>query len=85
MSTNLKNPTDQDDPKKGMLRDQPQLLGVTPTEHLANKDSQPIQGVTSFSTDFEMHTHVQGYYKEHLTSAIMVTCLSEMETLMQTV
>ncbi len=31
MSTNLKNPEDQDDHEKGMLSNQPQLMRVTPT------------------------------------------------------
>jgi hypothetical protein len=75
LSTNLKNPNDQDEHKNEMLMDQPQLLPVTPTVLLASRECQPIKCVTSFGTDFEMNFNIQGYYKEHLTSAGAITCL----------
>jgi hypothetical protein len=75
MSTNFKSPKDQDDREKGTLRDQPQLLGIIPTALLANREGQPIQNVTSLITDFEMFSYMQGYYKEHLSSASAITCL----------
>jgi hypothetical protein len=36
MSTNLKNPKEHDDRKKGTLSNQPQLMGITPTALLGN-------------------------------------------------
>jgi hypothetical protein len=75
MSTNLKNPNDQDDHKKGMLRDQPPLLHDMLTALLASREGQPIPGVSSFGTDFETHSYIQGYHGECLTSASTVTHL----------
>ena len=85
MSTNLKKPKDQDDHKKGTLRDLPQLLRIMSTVLLASMESQPIQGLTSPGTDFELHTYVQGYNKEDLMSASTITHLFGMGILMQTV
>jgi hypothetical protein len=61
MSTNIKNPKDQDDCKKGTLSNQPQVMCVMPTALLG--------------TDFEMHTYMQGYGEEHLRPVNAVTRL----------
>jgi hypothetical protein len=60
----LRNPEDQDDQKKGMLSDQPQLTCVTPTALLGSWVLQRIKGMTSFGTDFVTHTNWQGSVKE---------------------
>jgi hypothetical protein len=47
-----------------MLSDQPQLRYYTPTALLGSWDLQPIEDVTSFRTDFEMHDKWQEYVEE---------------------
>ncbi len=61
MSSNLKNPTDQDDCKKETLSNQPRLSRVTPTVLLGSWVLQPIEDMMSFGTDFETHANWQGY------------------------
>ncbi len=64
MSTNLNNPEDQADRKKGTLSNQPRLILVTPTVLLGSWVRQPIEDMTSLGTDFEMHAYWQGYTEE---------------------
>ena len=66
MSTNLKNPTSQDDHEKGTLSNQPQLMHVTPSLLLGSWGHLPIKDMTSIGTNFEMHAYWQGYAEEHL-------------------
>ena len=75
MSTNLKNPNDQDDCKKGMLSNQPQLTCVMPTALLGSRKRQPIEGMTSLRTNFEMHVYGQGYSEKHVQPVNAVTHL----------
>jgi hypothetical protein len=58
------NPEEQEDHKKGMLSDQPQLTRITPTALLDSWVLQPIKGMTSLRTDFKMHAKWQGYIEE---------------------
>ncbi len=53
MSANLRKPKVQDDSKKGMLNDQPQLLRITLTALPGSWVVQPIKGMTSHGTDCE--------------------------------
>jgi hypothetical protein len=64
MSKSLRNPEDQDNRKKGMLSDQPQLTRVTPTALLGSWVLQPIKDMTSLGTDFETHPKWQGSVEE---------------------
>jgi hypothetical protein len=64
MSKSLSNPEDQDDCKKGMLSNQPQLTRVTPTALLGSWVLQPIKDVTSLGTDFKTHAKWQGSVEE---------------------
>ncbi len=64
MSTNLNNPKDQADRKKGTLSNQPWLIRVTSTALLGSLVRQPIKDMTSLGTDFEMHAYWQGYAEE---------------------
>jgi hypothetical protein len=75
MSTNLKNPNDQDDHKKGMLSNQPRLTRVKPTVLLGSREQQPIENMMSLRTDFEMHAYGQGYGEEVMRSVNRVTNL----------
>ncbi len=64
MSNSLRNSKNQDDRKKGTLRNQPQLTRVTPTALLDSGILQPIKGMTSLGTDFETHAKWQGSIEE---------------------
>jgi hypothetical protein len=64
MSTNLKNPKEQNACKQGTLSNQPQLTRVTPTALLGSWGQQPLKDMTSLGTDFEMHAYWQGYTEE---------------------
>jgi hypothetical protein len=65
MSKSLRNPEDQDDRKKGMLSNQPQLTRITPTALLGSWVLQPIEGMQSLlRTDFEKHAKWQGFVEE---------------------
>jgi hypothetical protein len=64
MSKHLKNPDDQDDRKKGMLSNQPQLTRVTPTTLLGSWVLQLIKDVMSLGTDFETHAKWHGSVEE---------------------
>jgi hypothetical protein len=64
MSNSLRNPKDQDDRKKGTLSNQPRLTRVTPTALLGSWVLQPIEGMASLGTDFEMHAKWQGSVEE---------------------
>ncbi len=64
MSTNLKKPEVQDDPKKGILSNQPQLMHVTPTALLGSCEWKPIKDMTFLVTDFETHAYRQGSIEE---------------------
>jgi hypothetical protein len=75
MSTNLKNPKDQVDRKKGTLSNQPRLMCVTPTALVGTREQQPIKGMMSLGTDFETHAYRQGYSEEHLRPVSAVTHL----------
>jgi hypothetical protein len=66
MSTNPKNPEDQDYHKKWLLSNQPQLMHIISTALLGSWGGQPIKDMTSLGTDFEMHAYWQGYAEEHL-------------------
>jgi hypothetical protein len=71
MSTNLKNPKEQDDHKKGTMSDQSQLTRVTPTALLGNQGQRPLKHITSLGTDFETHAYWQGYAEEPTTKEIV--------------
>jgi hypothetical protein len=75
MSTNLKNPTSQDDRKKGTLSNQPQLMHITPSLLLGSWGHLPIKDMMSIGTDFEMHAYWQGYAEEHARPVNVVTHL----------
>jgi hypothetical protein len=60
----LRNPEEQEDHKKGMLSDQPQLTCITPTALLGSWVLKPIKGMTSIGTDLEKHAKWQGYDEE---------------------
>jgi hypothetical protein len=60
----LRIPEDQDDHKKGMLRDQPRLKHITPTVLLGSWILQPIEDMTFLGTDFEMPAKWQGSIEE---------------------
>jgi hypothetical protein len=64
MSKSLRNPKNQDDPKKRTLSDQSQLTRLTPTVLLGSWVLQPIKDVTSFGTDFKMHAKWQRSVEE---------------------
>ncbi len=64
MSTNLKNPKDQDGRDKVMLSNQPQLTCATPTALLGSWVLQPIEDMTPLRTDFEMHANWRGSVEE---------------------
>jgi hypothetical protein len=64
MSKCFRNPEDQDDRKKGMLGNQPQLMPVTPTALLGSWVLEPIKDVSSLGTDFEMHDKWQESIEE---------------------
>ncbi len=85
MSTNLKNPTDQDDYKKRMLSNQSQLMRITPTALLGRWEQQPIKDMISLGTEFETHAYWQGYTEEH-PNLSMRSCISlEIETLIRAI
>jgi hypothetical protein len=50
--------------KNGTLSDQPWLMSVAPTALLGSWVLQPIEGMTSFGTDFDMHAKWQGSIEE---------------------
>ncbi len=75
MSTNLKNPKDQDDHKKGSLSNQPRLTRVTPTALLGSWGQQPIIDMTSLGTKFETHAYWQECAEEHPKPSSVVTHL----------
>ncbi len=75
MSTNLKNPKEQDDHKKGMLSNQPWLTHVPPTALLGIGGQQPLEDKTFLGTDFEMHAYWQGYAEGHPRPVNLVTHL----------
>ncbi len=60
----LRNPEEQEDPKKGMLSDQPRLTRITPTALLGIWVLQPMEGMTSLGTDFEKRAKWQGSIEE---------------------
>ncbi len=60
----LRNPTDQDDCKKGTLKDQPRLTRITPTVLLGSRVLQPIKDMMSLGTDFETHAKWPGSIEE---------------------
>jgi hypothetical protein len=64
MSTNLRKPEVQDDHKKEMLSNHPQLTCITPSALLGSWGRQPIEDMMSLGTDFEMHANWQGYIEE---------------------
>jgi hypothetical protein len=64
MSKSLRNPEDQDNCKKGTLRDQPRLTHITPTALLGSWVLQPIEDMMSLGIAFEMHAKWQGYIEE---------------------
>ncbi len=59
-----RSPEDQDDPEKGTLGNQPQLMCVTPTALLGSWVLQPIEDMMSLGTDFETHAKWQGSVEE---------------------
>ncbi len=61
MSTNLTNPKDQADHKKGTLGNQPRLMHITPTVLLGRWGQQLLRVMTFLGTDFEMHANWQEY------------------------
>ncbi len=71
MSTNLKNPREQDDCKKGTLSNQPQLTCITSTALLGSWWWQLIEDMTFLGTDFEMHANWQGYTEEPATKKLL--------------
>jgi hypothetical protein len=80
----LRNPEDQDDRKKGTLSDQPRLRRVTPTALLGSWVLQPIEGMMSLGTDFEMHANWQGSVeepaaKDFVVRKVRTTVLNEMQ------
>jgi hypothetical protein len=64
MSTNLKNPEDQDGRKKRTLSNQPRLMHVMLSALLGSRVLQLIKDMMSLRTDFEMHANWQGYIEE---------------------
>jgi hypothetical protein len=50
--------------KNGMLSDQPRLSFVTFTALLCHREQQSLKDMTSFGTDFEMHSIWQGYVED---------------------
>jgi hypothetical protein len=48
---------------------------VTPTALLGSRERQPIKGMMSLATDFEMHGFGQRYGEEHLRPANAATHL----------
>jgi hypothetical protein len=75
MSTNIKNPKDQDDHEKGMLSNQPPLTGVTPTALLGSREQKLIKGMTPLGTDYEMHISGKANGEEHPRPVKAVTHL----------
>ncbi len=55
MHSILKNPKDEDDRKKRMLSNQPQLTRVSPTALLSSWEQQPVEDMTSIGTNSETH------------------------------
>jgi hypothetical protein len=80
----LRNPEDQDDRKKGTLSNQPQLTRITPTALLDSWVLQPIEGMMSLRTDFEMHAKWQGSVedpavKDFVVRKVHTTVLNEVQ------
>jgi hypothetical protein len=60
MSKHLRKPKEQDDGEEGTLRDQPQLMCITPTAIVGSWVLQPIDDMISLGTDFKTHANWQG-------------------------
>ncbi len=71
MSTNLKNPKEQDNQENGALNTQPWLTCVTPTALLGSWGQQPLKDMTSLETDFEIQAYWQGYAEESIAQELV--------------
>jgi hypothetical protein len=55
---------DPENPKKGMLSDQPKISPITSMALLSLWGQQLLEDMTSLGTDFEMHAIWQGYVED---------------------